>query len=56
MGGAGAEEVFKAIEDLKLAVQDLDYAESDFVDVAVLRLSAAEAKLNTLLREVRKTN
>jgi len=39
-----------AKRELEIAEQNLDYAESDFVDVAVLELTAKREKLDTLIR------
>jgi hypothetical protein len=48
-------EITQAITELKQAEQNFNYATPEFVDVALLQLSAAEMKVDTLLN-LRKQN
>lgn len=48
------EELIKAQEDWQIAQQEFMMADPDFVEAAVLKLSAAEKRYNALLRKARK--
>ena len=48
-------EMYKnAIQELKIANQNVDNAEEDYIDVAILEYNAKQEKVNTLLKELKK--
>lgn len=47
------EEINIAVRNLELARQQMDYAEDDFLTAAIHNVSAAEERLNALLKQKR---
>lgn len=48
-------EMYKnAIQELKIANQNVDNAKEDYIDVAILEYNAKQEKVNTLLKELKK--
>jgi len=43
-------EINKAIRDVEVAQNGLDFAEQEFVDVAILNLTVAMERLNALIK------
>lgn len=44
-------ELQQAINELQQAQQNFNYADKDFIDIAINQLNVAECKLNLLLKE-----
>lgn len=44
----------QALEELKIARQGLDLAEPEFVEVAILKLCAAEKQVQAVFQELRQ--
>ena len=45
-----ANEIQEAYKEVEIAKQQFNYAEQDFVDVAIYKMKAAEERYNTLLK------
>lgn len=49
-----SQEILQALEQLAQAYQNFNYAEAEFIDVAVAELAAAESRVDLLYRLVKE--